>query len=75
MDYGMNNPGPAAEVIAVGNDSLTAQGRVSPEPDMNGGGQIMRSLVVNGELVTVSYNSVQISALDSLKTRATVTFS
>ncbi len=75
MDYSMNNAGSAAEVIAVGTDSLSAQGRVTPEPNMNGGAQIVRSLVVSGELVTVSYTGVQISALDTLATRATVTFS
>jgi uncharacterized secreted protein with C-terminal beta-propeller domain len=75
MDYGMNTAGPAAEVIAVGSDSLKAQGRVRPQPDMGGGAQIVRSLVVNGELVTVSYTGIQISALDTLDTRATVTFS
>jgi uncharacterized secreted protein with C-terminal beta-propeller domain len=76
MDYNsMNSPGPSAQVIAVGTDSLTDQGRVMPEPNVNGGTPIVRSLVVAGELVTVSYTGVQISALDSLQTRATVTFS
>jgi hypothetical protein len=42
---------------------------------MNGQAAIVRSLVVNGELVTVSNTAVQISALDTLQTRATVTFS
>jgi hypothetical protein len=75
MDYNMNAPGPAAEVIAVGDDSLEAQGKVTPENNMNNGAPIVRSLVVSGELVTVTYTGVQISALDTLATRATVTFS
>jgi uncharacterized secreted protein with C-terminal beta-propeller domain len=75
MDFTVNSGAPVAEVIAVGADSLTAQGRVTPEPDMNGQAAVVRSLVVNGELVTVSNIAVQISALDTLQTRATVTFS
>jgi Beta propeller domain len=74
MSDGMNIAGPSAEIIAVGTDSLAVQGRLTPEPEMYGRAAIVRSSVVAGELVTVSDVAVQITALDSLQTRATVTF-
>jgi hypothetical protein len=75
MIFDMNNPGPSVQVVGVGTDSLTMQGRVTTGSDPNGRSEIVRSLVVNGELVTVSYDGMQVSALDTLKTRATVAFS
>ena len=62
-----------AEIWRTGK-KLTAQKGSDLNPGSLYGVPVVRSLVVNGELVTVSYNGAQITALDTLETRATVTF-
>jgi hypothetical protein len=64
----------SVRVVSVGADALTAQGDVSVDGG-NYGMPTMRSLVVGGELVTVNQAGIQVSSLDTLETRATVTFS
>jgi hypothetical protein len=75
QDYTMGAYQPMVRVVSVGTDSLTAQEGSDRNPGSLYGVPVVRSLVVNGELVTVSYNGAQITALDTLDTRATVTFS
>jgi uncharacterized secreted protein with C-terminal beta-propeller domain len=73
-DMNRNTPEVAARVVAVGTDSLTAQGDVASTDAMNQPVEMVRSLVVGGELVTVTTLGLQVSSLDTLQTRATVTF-
>jgi hypothetical protein len=58
----------SAVVVQVGSDSLTVQGRIAHEDGSSGifAAPIVRSLVVDGRLVTVSATGVQITDLSTL---------